>query len=61
MPNMGIVNIPPQDYTPLNSIPCDYSLSSKYLNFEGTVVAIRDYYYNYRNKIIEKRSNKRKR
>jgi hypothetical protein len=31
------------------------------LNFEGTVVAIRDYYYDDKMKSIEKRSNKRKR
>jgi hypothetical protein len=39
----------------------DSSLSSQDLNFEGTVVAIRDYYYDDKMKSIEKRSNKRKR
>jgi hypothetical protein len=48
-------------YTPINAIPSDSSLSSQALNFEGTVVAIKDYYYDDRTKSIEKRSNKRKR
>jgi hypothetical protein len=61
MPNLGIVNVPPQDFTPLNAILGDSSLSSQDLNFEGTVVAIRDYYYDDKMKSIEKRSNKRKR
>jgi hypothetical protein len=61
MPNLGIVNIPPQEYTPLNAIPGDSTFSSQVLNFEGTVVAIGDYYYDDRTKSIEKRSNKRKR
>jgi hypothetical protein len=39
----------------------DSSFSSQALNFEGTVVAIEDYYYDDRMKSIEKRSNKRKR
>jgi hypothetical protein len=60
-PNLGIVNMPPQDYTPLNAIPGDSSFSSQALNFEGTVVAIGDYYYDNKMRSIEKRSNKRKR
>jgi hypothetical protein len=59
-PNLGIVNIPPQDFTPLNAIPGDSSLLSQALNFKGTVVAIRYYYYDDRTKSIEKRSNKEK-
>jgi hypothetical protein len=39
-PNLGIVNMPPQDYTPLNSVPEDSYFSSQALNFEGVVVAI---------------------
>jgi hypothetical protein len=60
-PNLGIVNMPPQDYTPLNVILGDSSFSSQALNFEGTVVAIGDYYYDNKMRSIEKRSNKRKR
>jgi hypothetical protein len=60
MPNLSIINIPPQDYTPINAIPGDSSFSSQALNFEGTVVAIKYYYYDEKIKIIEKISNKRK-
>jgi hypothetical protein len=60
-PNLGIVNMPPHDYTPLNVIPGDSSFSSQALNFEGIVVAIGDYYYDNKTRSIEKRSNKRKR
>jgi hypothetical protein len=60
-PNLGIVNIPPPEYTPISSIPGDSSLSSQALNFEGSVVAIGDYYFDNRTRSIEKRSMKRKR
>jgi hypothetical protein len=39
-PNLGIVNIPPQEYTPLNVILGDSTFSSQVLNFEGTVVVV---------------------
>jgi len=55
------VNIPPLEYTPISSIPGDSSLSSQALNFEGSVVAIGDYYFDNRTRSIEKRSVKRKR
>jgi len=41
--NLGIVNIPPLEYTPISNIPGDSFLSSQAMNFEGFVVAIRDY------------------
>jgi hypothetical protein len=56
-----MVNISPLEYTPLNAIPGDSTSSSQIMSFEGTVVAIGDYYYDDRTKSIEKRSNKRKR
>jgi len=60
-PNLGIFNITPQAYTPINVILGDSSFFSQDLNFEGTIVAIEDYYYYDRTKSIEKRSHKRKR
>jgi hypothetical protein len=61
MPNLYIVNIPPQEYTPLNAIPSDSTFSSQVLNFEDVVVAIGHYYYDGITKSIEKRSNNRER
>jgi hypothetical protein len=60
-PNLGIVKMSPQDYTPLNVIPGDSSFSSQALNFKGIVVAIGVYYYDNKMRSIEKRLNKRKR
>jgi hypothetical protein len=60
-PTLGIVNIPPPEYTPISSIPGDSSLSSQALNFEGSVVTIGDYYFDNRTRSIEKRSTKIKR
>jgi hypothetical protein len=60
-PNLGIFNIPPQYYTPINVIPGDSYFSSQALNFEGTVVAIKYYYYDEKTEIIEKISHKIKR
>jgi hypothetical protein len=60
-PNLGIVNIPPQEYTPISTIPWDSSFSSQALNFKGCVVAIGDYYYHKGTISIEKRSINRKR
>jgi hypothetical protein len=54
------VNIPPLEYTPISSIPGDSSLSSQALNFEGSVVAIGDYYFDNRTRSIEKRSFEKK-
>jgi hypothetical protein len=53
MPNMGIVNAPPQEYTPISTIPGDSSFSSQTLNFEGSVVAIGEYYFVDRTKGIK--------
>ena len=61
MPTLEIMNIPPQVYTPISSIPRDSSLSSQALNFKGFVVSIRDYYFDNRTGSIEKRYLKRKR
>jgi hypothetical protein len=56
-PTLGILNIPPLEYTPIISIPRDSSLSSQALKFEGYIVAIGDYYFENRTRII-KRSSK---
>jgi hypothetical protein len=58
---LGIMNIPPLDYTPLRSIPVDSSLSSQDLNFKGSVFVIGDYYFDNKTRSIEKISSKRKR
>jgi hypothetical protein len=58
---LGIVNISPQEYTPLTAIPGNLTFSSQILSFEGVVMVVGDYYYDDRTKSIEKRSNKRKR
>jgi hypothetical protein len=50
------VNVPPLEYTPISTIPGDSSFSSQALNFEGSVVAIGDYYFDNRTRSIEKRS-----
>jgi hypothetical protein len=60
-PNFGIVNIYPQEYTPLTVIPGNSTYSSQILSFDGAIMAIGDYYYDDRTKSIEKRLNKRKR
>jgi len=60
-PNLDIVNTSPQDYTPINVILRDSSFSSQDLNFEGTMVSIRDYYYENKTRSIGKRSSKRNR
>jgi flagellar hook-length control protein FliK len=60
-PNLGIVNVPPQEYTPISTIPGDSSFSSQALNFEGSVVSIGDYYFDNRTRSIENISSKRKR
>jgi len=57
-PNLGILNIPPPKYTPISTIPRD---SSQALNFEGSVLAIGDYYFDRKVRSIEKISSKRKR
>jgi hypothetical protein len=55
------VNVPPQDYTPINTIPGDSSFSFQPMNFEGSVVAIGGYYFDNMKISIEKMSTKRKR
>jgi hypothetical protein len=60
-PNVGIVNIPPQECTPLMAIPGNLTFSSQVLNLDDVVVVVGDYYYSHRTKGIEKRSHKRKR
>jgi hypothetical protein len=60
-PNLSIVNVFPQEYTPLTSIPGNSTLFSQILSFEGVFLVVGDYYYDDRTKSIEKRSNKRKR
>jgi len=59
--NLGIFNIPSLEYTPIRSIPGYSSLSSQALNFEGSIVAIGEYYFNNRTRSIDKRSTKIKR
>jgi hypothetical protein len=61
IPNLGIVNIPPSEYTPIRTIPRDSYLSSQALNFEGLIVVIGDYYFYNRTRSIEKTLTKRKR
>jgi hypothetical protein len=58
---LGIVNIPPHGYNPLNVIPGNTTFSSQILSFEGVVMVFGYYYYDEITKSIEKRSNKRKR
>jgi hypothetical protein len=47
--------MPPQEYTPLNATLWDSSFSSQASNFEGIMVAIREYYYDNKMRSIEKR------
>jgi hypothetical protein len=60
-PNVSIVNIPPQECTPLMAIPGNSTFSSQVLNLDDVVVSVGEYYYSNKTKGIEKRSNKRKR
>jgi hypothetical protein len=57
---MGIVNMTPQEYTPISTILGYSSLSSQALNFESFVVAIGEYYFDNRTRSIEKISTKSK-
>jgi hypothetical protein len=61
MTTLGIMNIPPLEYTPISSIPGDSSLSSQALNFRRICSSIGDYYFDNKTRSIEKRSSKRKR
>jgi hypothetical protein len=56
-----MVNMPPREYTPISTILGDFSFSSEALNFEGSVVAIGEYYFDNRKRSIEKTSTKKKR
>jgi hypothetical protein len=60
-PNVGIINIPPQECTPLMAIPSNLNFSSQVLNLDDVVVVLGEYYYGNKTKGIVKRSNKRKR
>jgi hypothetical protein len=42
-PNLGMVYILPQEYTPLTSIPGNLTFSSQILSFEDVVVVDGDY------------------
>jgi hypothetical protein len=58
--NVGIINIPPQECTPLMAIPGNLSFSSQVLNFDDVVVAVGEYYYSDKTKGIEKRKERGK-
>jgi hypothetical protein len=60
-PSVSIVDIPPQECTPLMSIPRKFFFSSQVLKLDEVVVEVGEYYYNEKTKGIEKRSRKRKR
>jgi len=60
-PTLAIMNISPPEYTPIISIPRDSSRSSQSLNFEGSIVAIGDYYFDNKTRSIENISKKIKR
>jgi hypothetical protein len=59
-PNLSILNVPPQEYTPISTILGNSSFSCQAMNFEGSIVAIRDYYCDNRTKIIKNRLTERK-
>jgi hypothetical protein len=59
--SVRIVDIPPQECTPLMAIPENFSFPSQVIELDQVVLAMVEYYYNNKTKGIDKISNKRKR